>query len=122
MSRLFLGLGAGFAFLGVMLGAFGAHALRGKLEPRMLEVFETGVRYQMYHAFALMITAWAVSQWPGNIAHIAGWFFVAGIVVFSGSLYGLTLTGMRGLGAITPLGGLMFLAGWLCLVWVVIKG
>ena len=122
MSRLFFGMGAGFAFLGVMLGAFGAHALRGKLEPRMLEVFETGVRYQMYHAFALMITAWAMSQWPGNVAHIAGWFFVAGIVVFSGSLYGLTLTGMRGLGAVTPLGGLMFLAGWLCLVWVVIKG
>jgi len=122
MGRLFFGLGAGFAFLGVMLGAFGAHALRNKLEPRMLEVFETGVRYQMYHAFALMITAWAISQWPGGAAQIAGWLFVAGIVIFSGSLYGLTLTGMRGLGAVTPLGGLMFLAGWLCLVWVVIKG
>ncbi|MFT5365275.1 MAG: uncharacterized membrane protein YgdD (TMEM256/DUF423 family) [Candidatus Latescibacterota bacterium] len=121
MSRLFFGLGAGFAFLGVMLGAFGAHALRNKLEPRMLEVFETGVRYQMYHAFALIVTAWAVSQWPGGVTQIAGWFFVAGIVVFSGSLYGLTLTGMRGLGAITPLGGLMFLAGWLCLVWAAIK-
>jgi uncharacterized membrane protein YgdD (TMEM256/DUF423 family) len=122
MSRLFCGLGAGFAFLGVMLGAFGAHALRGKLEPRMLEVFETGVRYQMYHAFALMITAWVISQWPNGVAQIAGWLFVAGIVIFSGSLYGLTLTGMRGLGAVTPLGGLMFLAGWLCLVWVAIKG
>ncbi|MGA1198854.1 MAG: DUF423 domain-containing protein, partial [Candidatus Latescibacterota bacterium] len=109
-------------FLGVMLGAFGAHALRGKLEPRMLEVFETGVRYQMYHAFALMITAWVISQWPNGVAQIAGWLFVAGIVIFSGSLYGLTLTGMRGLGAVTPLGGLMFLAGWLCLVWVAIKG
>ena len=121
MVRLFFGLGAGFAFLSVMLGAFGAHALRGKLEPRMLEVFETGVRYQMYHAFALIATAWALLQWPSGVAHIAGWFFVAGIVIFSGSLYGLTLTGMRGLGAVTPLGGLMFLAGWLCLVWTVIK-
>lgn len=121
MSRLFFGLGAGFAFLGVMLGAFGAHALRGKLEPRMLEVFETGVRYQMYHAFALVATAWAISQWHGGMAHIAGWLFVAGIVVFSGSLYGMTLTGMRGFGAVTPLGGLMFLAGWLCLIWTVIK-
>lgn len=121
MSRLFFGLGAGFAFLSVMLGAFGAHALRGKLEPRMLEVFETGVRYQMYHAFALIVTAWAVLQWPGGWASYAGWFFVAGIVVFSGSLYTMTLTGARGLGAVTPLGGLMFLAGWLCLVWTVIK-
>lgn len=121
MSKLFFSLGAVFAFLGVMLGAFGAHALRSKLEPRMLEVFETGVRYQMYHAFALMATAWAISQWPGGPNQIAGWFFVAGIVVFSGSLYGLTLSGMRGLGAITPLGGLMFLAGWLCLLWGAIK-
>jgi uncharacterized membrane protein YgdD (TMEM256/DUF423 family) len=121
MSRLFFGLGAGFAFLAVMLGAFGAHALRGKLEPRMLEVFETGVRYQLYHAFALIATAWALTQWPGGPTQFAGWFFVVGILVFSGSLYGLTLTGARGLGAITPLGGLMFLAGWLCLVWSAIK-
>lgn len=121
MGRWFVAFGGGFAFLSVMLGAFGAHALRGKLEPRMLEIFETGVRYQMYHAFALFVVAWAISQWPGVWLQIAGWLFVAGIFVFSGSLYGLTLTGTRMLGAITPLGGLMFLAGWLCLVWGVIK-
>lgn len=121
MSRLFFALGAGFGFLSVMLGAFGAHALRGKLEPRMLEVFETGVRYQMYHAFALIATAWAISQWPSGWMQIAGWLFVAGIVVFSGSLYGLTLSGVRVLGAVTPLGGIFFLAGWLCLIWGIIK-
>jgi len=121
MSRLFFALGAGFGFLSVMLGAFGAHALRGKLEPRMLEVFETGVRYQMYHAFALIATAWAISQWPSVWMQIAGWLFLAGIVVFSGSLYGLTLSGIRVLGAVTPLGGILFLAGWLCLIWGIIK-
>ena len=116
MSRIFFSLGAGFAFLGVMLGAFGAHALRGKLEPRMVEVFETGVRYQMYHAFALLITSWAISQWPGGLTQAAGWFFLAGILIFSGSLYVLTLTDNRSLGLVTPLGGVMFLAGWLALV------
>lgn len=121
MVRLFFGLGAAFAFIGVVLGAFGAHALRDKLEPRMLEVFETGVRYQMYHALALIATAWAASQWPESTATLAGWFFVGGIVIFSGSLYALTLSGVRTFGAVTPLGGLGFLAGWLCLLWAVIK-
>lgn len=121
MVRLFFGLGAAFAFIGVVLGAFGAHALRNKLEPRMLEVFETGVRYQMYHALALIATAWAASQWPGSTVTTAGWFFVGGIVIFSGSLYALTLSDVRTFGAITPLGGVGLLAGWLCLLWTVIK-
>jgi uncharacterized membrane protein YgdD (TMEM256/DUF423 family) len=104
-------------FLGVALGAFGAHALKARLEPDMLAVFETGVRYQMYHVFALVAAAWAWARWPGRVFAWAGGLFVAGIVVFSGSLYLLALTGVRMLGAITPLGGLAFLAGWLCLAW-----
>ncbi len=78
-------------------------------------MFETGVRYQMYHALALLGVAWACTRWPGALVSAGGWLFVAGTLLFSGSLYVLALTGVRGLGAITPLGGLAFLAGWLCL-------
>jgi uncharacterized membrane protein YgdD (TMEM256/DUF423 family) len=83
----------------------------------MLSVFETAVRYQMYHALGLLAVAWAAAptHWPGRAASAAGWLFVAGTVLFSGSLYALALTGVRSLGAITPLGGLCFLAGWICL-------
>ena len=102
-------------FLGVALGAFGAHALKASLAPDMLAVFETGVRYQMYHVFALFAAAWAWARWPSRVLAASGWLFVAGIVIFSGSLYLLALTGVRMLGAITPVGGLAFLAGWLCL-------
>ncbi len=105
------------AFLGVALGAFAAHGLKAILAPDMLAVFETGVRYQMYHAFALFAAAWAFARWPSRAFAIAGGLFVAGIVVFSGSLYLLALTDTRWLGAITPLGGLALLAGWLCLAW-----
>jgi uncharacterized membrane protein YgdD (TMEM256/DUF423 family) len=115
MERLFFLIGAVSAFVAVAAGAFGAHGLKGRLSAEMLSVFEVGVRYQMYHAFALIAVAWAVSRWPGTLATTAGWLFVAGTVVFSGSLYLLSLTGQRWLGAITPLGGLAFLAGWLCL-------
>ncbi len=96
-------------------GAFGAHALRARLDPSALAIFETAARYQMYHALALLAVAWAMSRWPSSMLHAAGWLFLAGIVLFSGSLYALALTGVRGLGAITPLGGVAFLAGWLCL-------
>ena len=98
-------------------GAFGAHALRATLSAEMLAVFETGVRYQMYHAFATIAAAWACARWPRRVFGVAGCLFLAGIVVFSGSLYALALTGERWLGAITPLGGVAFLAGWLCLAW-----
>jgi uncharacterized membrane protein YgdD (TMEM256/DUF423 family) len=113
MDRTFLLLGSVLGFLGVAFGAFGAHALKARLSPDMLAVFETGVRYQMYHVFAVLIVAAAIGH-IGNarVLVIAGWLFVAGIVVFSGSLYALALTGSRGLGAITPIGGLLFLAGW----------
>jgi uncharacterized membrane protein YgdD (TMEM256/DUF423 family) len=83
----------------------------------MLAVFETGVRYQMYHAFALFAAAWGWARWQSRPFAIAGGLFVAGILIFSGSLYLLALTETRWLGAIAPLGGLAFLAGWLCLAW-----
>jgi len=116
MNRTFLLLGAVMGFLGVTLGAFGAHALRARLTPEMLAVFETGVRYQMYHALAILAVAAIVGS-GGNtrLAGVAGWCFAAGIVLFSGSLYALTLTGVSTLGAITPIGGVLFLAGWACL-------
>lgn len=115
MERVFFVIGALSALIGVAAGAFGAHALKSRLSTEMLEVFEVGVRYQMYHAFALVVVAWAQTRWPGTLASAGGWFFVIGTVLFSGSLYLLSLTGLRWLGAITPLGGLAFLAGWLCL-------
>lgn len=103
------------ALLGVGLGAFGAHALEARLTPELVAVFETGVRYQMYHAFALLAAAWGWARWPGRVFVIAGWLFISGIILFSGSLYALALTGIKGLGVMTPLGGLAFLGGWLCL-------
>ena len=119
MERMFFTMGALLAGLAVAAGAFGAHGLRDRLTPDMLAIFETAVRYQMYHALALLAVAWAATRWPDSSAVLAGWCFVAGIVVFSGSLYVLALTGVRWLGAITPLGGLAFLAGWALLVWTV---
>ena len=116
MDRLFVGLGAGSAFLAVAAGAFGAHALRARLAPDLLAVFETAARYQMYHALGLIAVAWAATRWTGALARWAGWLFVAGTILFSGSLYLLALSGVRWLGAITPLGGAAFLAGWACLV------
>ena len=116
MDRVFFLLGAVSAGLAVALGAFAAHGLRGRLEAEMLNVFETGARYQMYHALALLAVAWASTRWPGPATTGAGWCFVAGTLLFSGSLYALSLTGSRWLGAITPLGGLAFIAGWLLLV------
>lgn len=115
MERTFVVLGAVSALLAVAAGAFGAHGLRGRLTPDMLAVFETAARYQMYHALGLVAAAWAVTRWPGSAAGAAGWCFVGGTVIFSGSLYLLSLTGLRWLGAVTPLGGLAFMLGWLLL-------
>lgn len=122
MEKLFIIAGAISAFIGVAGGAFGAHALKSRLAPDLLAVFEVGVRYQMYHAFALIATAWIIGRWPGGAANAAGWLFIAGTLLFSGSLYLLGLTGVRWLGAITPLGGLAWLAAWACLAWAVAKG
>jgi uncharacterized membrane protein YgdD (TMEM256/DUF423 family) len=115
LSRLFLILGALSGFLSVAAGAFGAHALRDRLADNYLAVFETAARYQMYHALALLAVGLLMYRWPGPSLQWAGWLFVAGTVLFSGSLYTLALTGTRWLGAITPLGGVAFLAGWICL-------
>ena len=115
MERIFLFSGALSAFIGVAAGAFGAHGLRGRIGTDMLAIFEVGVRYQMYHAFALIITAWVWTKWPSSMVIAAGWCFAVGTVLFSGSLYVLSLTGTKWLGAVTPVGGVAFLAGWLFL-------
>jgi len=122
MDRIFFVVGALSAFVGVAAGAFGAHGLKGRLDADMLTIFETGARYQMYHAFALVAAAWAYQRWAGAAVAASGWLFVAGTVLFSGSLYALSLTGVRWLGAITPFGGVAFLAGWLCLAWAAWRG
>jgi uncharacterized membrane protein YgdD (TMEM256/DUF423 family) len=115
MDRTFMLIGALAGVTGVGLGAFGAHGLRGRLSPEMIAVFETGVRYHMYHALALVATAVLMGRLDGRFISAAGWLFTAGIVLFSGSLYVLALTGVGIFGAITPIGGLAFLAGWACL-------
>ena len=117
MERLFFGLGAVSAGLAVALGAFAAHGLRSRISAEALATFETGARYHMYHALALLGIAWAVTRWPSGWTSTAGWLFVAGTVLFSGSLYLLAVTGVRALGAITPVGGLAFILGWLALAW-----
>ena len=116
-SRTFVMIGAVSAFVAVGAGAFGAHALRSRLDAHFLNVFETGVRYHMYHALGLLAVGWAMSRNPLPSINIAGVLFVAGIVLFSGSLYMMTFTGFRWLGAITPLGGLAFIVGWVLLAW-----
>jgi uncharacterized membrane protein YgdD (TMEM256/DUF423 family) len=115
MDRGFAVLGSLSALVAVAAGAFGAHALRARLPAELLAVFETGARYQMYHALALLFVAWAVTQWPSPAIRAAGWLFVGGTVLFSGSLYLLATSGTRWWGAVTPLGGLLFLGGWLTL-------
>ncbi|MGH9141968.1 MAG: DUF423 domain-containing protein [Vicinamibacterales bacterium] len=120
MDKTFLLLGAVAAFLAVALGAFGAHGLRGRLSPEMLAVFQTGVQYHMSHALALILVSAIMGRLSGWLIQTAGWCFVAGIVFFSGSLYLLAVTGVTILGAITPIGGLLFLAGWACLAFAAI--
>lgn len=108
-------LGAGLAGLAVMIGAFGAHFLKNLISTDMLVVFETGNRYQMYHSIALFIAGWGMKNFQLPIFEYAAWCFLAGIVLFSGSLYVLAVTGITWLGVLTPLGGITFLAGWVCL-------
>lgn len=122
MTRTFFALGAVSAFIAVAAGAFGAHALESRFPADRLETFELAARYQMYHALALLAVAWASTRWPGGPAVLAGWLFVAGTVVFCGTVYALGLGGPRWLGAITPLGGLSFLAGWAILAWAALSG
>ncbi|HYR11958.1 MAG TPA: DUF423 domain-containing protein [Longimicrobium sp.] len=118
MHRTFWTLGCVFGFLAVAAGAFGAHALRARLGAEMLAVWETAARYQMYHALALLAVAVAAARSPAGGWTAAGWLFTAGIAIFCGSLYLLAFTGTRWLGAVTPIGGLCFLAGWVAMALV----
>ena len=117
MDRIFFSLGAVLGALGVVLGAFGAHVLKRRLGADLLAIFDTGTRYHLIHAVALLVTGLALAQrstWPWKTA---GWLFAAGILLFSGSLYALALSGARWFGAVTPLGGVAFIAGWVLLAW-----
>jgi uncharacterized membrane protein YgdD (TMEM256/DUF423 family) len=122
MDQVFFILGSLSALIAVAAGAFGAHSLRSWLSADLLAVFETGARYQMYHALALLFVAWAAARWPGTMTTVAGWLFVVGTLLFSGSLYALSLSGLRWLGAITPLGGVAFIGGWLFLALAAWRG
>ena len=115
MSRTFLIFGGLLGSLAVAAGAFGSHILKENLSVELFAIFEVAARYHMYHALALLGTAWASTQWPGPWTTAAGYCFLIGSTLFSGSLYLLSLSDTRWLGAITPLGGVILIAGWLCL-------
>jgi uncharacterized membrane protein YgdD (TMEM256/DUF423 family) len=117
MTQIFFTIAAIFGGLSVAAGAFGAHALREKVSERMLQIFDTGARYQLYHALALLLVAILISpvETPPTTLFISAWLFIIGVTIFSGSLYVLSLTGIKSLGAITPLGGLSLMAGWAAL-------
>ena len=116
MEKTFLVIGAVLGALAVAIGAFGAHGLKAMVTPDLLANFETGARYHMYHALAIVAVALVIARYPAaTLAPTAGWLFLAGIVIFSGSLYLIALTGMRWLGAITPIGGVALIGGWACL-------
>ena len=117
MERRIFAAGSIFAGLGVIFGAFGAHALKASLSPKMLDTFETGIRYQMYHGLGLLALAWAIGRWPERRLAPAAWLLIGGTAVFSGNLYLLVLTGARWLGAITPFGGVALIVGWVFVAW-----
>ena len=122
LARALAASGAILALLGVALGAFGAHALRDRLAASDLDLFETAVRYQMYHAIGLLGVAWLTTKIAGPLAGWGGWLLVAGTIVFSGTLYLLVFTGARQLGAVTPLGGVLLLAGWALVALSLLRG
>lgn len=109
------------AALGVAAGAFGSHLLKARLPPDLLAAWETAARYQALHALGLVAAAWAGTRWPGPVATRSGILILGGVLVFSGSLYLLALTGQRGLGVVTPAGGLLLIAGWLGLAWAALR-
>lgn len=120
--KIFIIIGAINAFLSVALGAFGAHGLEGKVEPKYLEIWKTGVQYQMFHAAGMILVGILIGQvQASSLLNWSGWMMLAGTVIFSGSLYALTLSGVKVLGAITPIGGVAFLAGWVLLVLAAMK-
>lgn len=117
MTRIFLAIAGACGGIAVILGAFASHALKDRLSDRALAIWETGTRYQMYHALALFLVALLILRFPNSaLLNVAGFAFIAGIFIFSGSLYALSLSGIKLLGAITPLGGVAFIIGWICLV------
>lgn len=121
MSKVFAIFGASLAALGVLIGAFGAHALKERLNPESLAIFEVGVRYQMYHALGLFAIAWFSQHYSSKLFSMSGWLMIAGILFFSGSLYLLSLTSIKAFGAVTPIGGVFFLIAWILLgvgVWL----
>jgi uncharacterized membrane protein YgdD (TMEM256/DUF423 family) len=122
MFKLFLIIGAVNAAIAVILGAFGAHGLEGKLSARMMEVYQTGVQYHFYHALGLIVIAFLADKLP-NSASVpwAGWVMLIGIILFSGSLYVLSTTGMTKLGMITPLGGMAFIISWILIIVAAVK-
>ena len=122
MTARWFATGAWLCALGVALGAFGAHGLKSRVSADMLAIWETGTRYHLLHALALVATGWACERWPGGYVGAAGWLFLAGIALFSGSLYALAVTGVRAFGAITPIGGLCLIAGWVCLAMAAMRG
>ncbi|HUD52194.1 DUF423 domain-containing protein [Parvibaculum sp.] len=113
--KLWLSIGALSGFLAVAIGAFGAHGLGSRVPPEQLVTFEIGARYHMYHALALLAVAWLASREPGLVVSVAGWAFVVGTILFSGSLYYLGATGSKTLVLVTPMGGVAFMIGWICL-------
>lgn len=121
MDRIFVALGALSACLAVIAGAFGSHALKRTMSADMLAVFEIAVRYQMYHALALFGVGLAFWKFPEKLMNVAGWCFVAGTVLFSGSLYQLSLTGSKWVGIVTPIGGGIWMIGWLCIAVAALK-
>ena len=123
MPRTFFIIGTILAGIAVTAGAFGAHGLKKMVTPELLDTWDKAVRYQMYHALGLLILSWAVTLWSEQIKLLAvgGWLFLAGTILFSGSLYVLVLSGIRWLGAITPLGGVAFVVGWVCLMMAAVR-
>ncbi|GAC1352550.1 MAG: DUF423 domain-containing protein [Polyangiales bacterium] len=112
VDRIFFAAGATFGLISVVCGAFGAHAIEGRLTPRALEIFQTAARYQMFHAMALLATGWAFTRWPGTAVKFAGGSFMVGQILFCGSLYALSFGAPKAFGAVAPLGGLSFMLGW----------
>lgn len=122
VSRTFFALGSALALAAVAAGAFATHGLEGRLSSDAMATLETGVRYQMYHAVALLAVAWAARQWPHELWTAAGWLFAGGVALFSGTLYALALGGPRWLGAVTPVGGSALLAGWALSIAAALRG
>jgi uncharacterized membrane protein YgdD (TMEM256/DUF423 family) len=119
-AKLWLALGALYGLLGVALGAFGAHALKARLTGELLPIWKTAVEYHFWHALALVLVGVLALQRPGAALNVAGGAFALGVLIFSGSLYALALSGVRGLGAVTPIGGVLLIVGWAALLWAAV--